>query len=597
MSTTARCPNCSKDVVVPPAAAGRKVRCPKCGSVSIVAIPLDDDDPPVLVAPPPDPPEQPVPLSLDDDPGADENGPPRAAPPPPPPRKVPWKRIGIGAGVCVLFVAVGLIARAVYRMRPPPVIPDAQWQTVEVSGYYKAQLPGPSITVPIKSDQTTLKMKICEPDPDSSYALGSGAWGRWESQPEQDAALGVMCTRMVEALVKEGGGHELNRERITLGPYRGMELVIRVPKVRGKAIVRVYFADDRMIMAIAAGPRLEPDHPNVRKLFDSLEITDSVTYGYALNPGNPPAVAPVREPIALRDLGPIGAVGFAPDRNALVVGGWRAAEWFDLRTRESVARQESGRNGPPGPALSGAVNRTGDRVAVAAGNRAYVYDRNARDPVALTARYELGGEVGFHPTEPWAVSSWCAWDLSTPQANSKSLGGQKAYTHVAFAPNGQLALGLSQWELALCHPQNMEPLATLTRDDVTARVTRFTVSPDATHAAARTANGIPLFSWTMVDGKPQQPGLRWIAHGKPVAALAFTPTNALALVTEDGELHLYSLPGVVPVGWGRVFPARDRTSNVAVGIHPNPNHPDGMLLAVAARDTVRIYDLNRLPKP
>ena len=59
-------------------------------------------------------------------------------------------------------------------------------------------------------------------------------------------------------------------------------------------------------------------------------------------------------------------------------------------------------------------------------------------------------------------------------------------------------------------------------------------------------------------------------------------TTALVLPGDMAETMRSLLPLVEPV---------------ALAIHPNPKHPKGMLAAIAVKDTVRIYDLNKLPKP
>jgi hypothetical protein len=95
------------------------------------------------------------------------------------------------------------------------------------------------------------------------------------------------------ANTKSQGGVEGSRRSIQLGPYEGKELVIEIPQHSAKMITRVYVVQGRLYMAMAGGVGLEPDHANVKRLFESFEILD---HGAAAPPPDQPEPAPTTPP-------------------------------------------------------------------------------------------------------------------------------------------------------------------------------------------------------------------------------------------------------------------------------------------------------------
>src|SRR5207249_3150569 len=95
------------------------------------------------------------------------------------------------------------------------------------------------------------------------------------------------------AFAKENGGKELKRESVSLGDYPGKQLIVKIPSQSAKFIQRVYYAHGRAFIVMIGGRGLEPDHPNVKMLFDSFEILDP---GPEAAPKTEPKPAPQSQP-------------------------------------------------------------------------------------------------------------------------------------------------------------------------------------------------------------------------------------------------------------------------------------------------------------
>lgn len=287
MSQTATCPECGLKLAVPPASAGRKIRCPDCRAVFTApgeqVLSLDDAEP----SPPPPKPkpaanpfdfeDQPAPRRRrddDDDDDDDRDRPRRRATRYAKPKNNTAMVVG---GVVAAVVGLGAFFGVKYgisALRAPATIPDSKWQTVEAPGLMKAKLPGSPNIQTMNVAGVGMTMRTVTPDEDSMYAV---AYSEDELPPHRrglpaETLLNDACSGSVQGVARDGG-HEVSRESITLGPHPGKQIVIDIPKGGGKLTSRVYLVNGRIVMLMAGGRGLEPDHPNVRKLFASLEIT------------------------------------------------------------------------------------------------------------------------------------------------------------------------------------------------------------------------------------------------------------------------------------------------------------------------------------
>jgi choice-of-anchor C domain-containing protein len=102
-----------------------------------------------------------------------------------------------------------------------------------------------------------------------------------------DACDGAMAN------TKNQGAVEVSRRSVQLGAYEGKELVSEIPRHSAKMISRIYMVQGRLYLAMAGAIGLEPDHANVKRLFESFEILD---HGAASPPPDQLEPAPTTPP-------------------------------------------------------------------------------------------------------------------------------------------------------------------------------------------------------------------------------------------------------------------------------------------------------------
>jgi hypothetical protein len=187
------------------------------------------------------------------------------------------------------LVVVGLIfgLRVLFEKgAAPPTIPPGSWQTHEIKGRFTALLPVPFRTT--REDRTLLGGEVVvqvqaswpenEPAANAIYTQWYGVGYTPKALP---AALRGMSDndllkRICDDLVSQthsGGDDVLKRRSIELGSYPGMEVTLAVR--HGKSVTRVYLAHHRIYLIAASGRGIEPNQPNVKRLFESLQIVDT----------------------------------------------------------------------------------------------------------------------------------------------------------------------------------------------------------------------------------------------------------------------------------------------------------------------------------
>jgi choice-of-anchor C domain-containing protein len=184
--------------------------------------------------------------------------------------------------------------RMALRAAPPPVIAAESWQPVEVAGRFKILLPGPSHPITLAAAGMQMTQYNCQPDKDSIYAV---AYTLDVLPPNRrglpaETLLNDACDAAM-ANTKSQGAVEVSRRSIQLGPYEGKELISEIPRHSAKMISRAYVVHGRLYTAMAGAIGLEPDHANVKRLFESFEILDQ---GAAAPPADQPAPAPTTPP-------------------------------------------------------------------------------------------------------------------------------------------------------------------------------------------------------------------------------------------------------------------------------------------------------------
>lgn len=269
------CPGCATDLRIPAASVGTTILCPVCRRP--VAVPRDAPpaDPPAPEPPPAPPPAEPV---VAEAPVA-ETPPAAEAPPTPPPADLApavapgrRRRLPLSTGIALtVAAAVGLGVFLAMRPAVRGEIPEAAWQAVEVPGLFRAKLPGTPRPEPKRDPETGLLTFGVSPDKDSAYEVG------FSEQPLPLAQLGGKVDPLVDQLtellskdVVDAGGKEMKRAKLTR-PHPGREVVLQLPRERGRVVQRVLLVRGRVFVLTAAGPDLDADHPNVARLFRSFE--------------------------------------------------------------------------------------------------------------------------------------------------------------------------------------------------------------------------------------------------------------------------------------------------------------------------------------
>jgi hypothetical protein len=77
-----------------------------------------------------------------------------------------------------------------------------------------------------------------------------------------------------DAAITAAGAKELASSKITLaGKYPGCEYSARFPEAKGVLKARIYIVGKRLYQVVAAGPADFIDSADVKKMFDSFEVT------------------------------------------------------------------------------------------------------------------------------------------------------------------------------------------------------------------------------------------------------------------------------------------------------------------------------------
>jgi hypothetical protein len=333
MDTFIPCPQCSAKLQVAENLFGRKIRCPACKTITVVpapshvsSLPGAADSPAPRPSGPPatnDEHTVPAPRGNRDGEGASKSkavqpGPSLPPDAPSPGEAVPggkrdirkrkkkkkrkrsssWlPNISVDAGLFKPILIVGFLvllgAALIFGLRvlmekggAPPTIPPGSWDTYEVKDRFTALLPSPHRTeersLQVLGGDAIVKVRASWPENESAAnAIYTQWYGAGYSPNALPAArrglsdkdlLNRICDDIV-TLGKTSGDEELKRHGIHLGSYPGMELTVSVR--HGKNVTRVYLAHDRIYLVAAGGRGIEPNQPNVKRLFESLQIVDT----------------------------------------------------------------------------------------------------------------------------------------------------------------------------------------------------------------------------------------------------------------------------------------------------------------------------------
>jgi hypothetical protein len=205
-------------------------------------------------------------------------------------------------GSLLLFLAACLGLYLGVKESKPKGFPAEQWETVEVTGRFRAGLPGKHEQGSCTTLGLTLDLYVCEPTSTSLFVVGltQHELPPDRSMRETGRRLEEVCTTALRRMA----GHrwkETHREAIP-GTYECRQLVVNIDDPRspvptsilpggyltswsdrrslwpaggqGVAIIRFYQAHNRVFVLLAAGKEIDHKHPDVKYLFDSFEILD-----------------------------------------------------------------------------------------------------------------------------------------------------------------------------------------------------------------------------------------------------------------------------------------------------------------------------------
>jgi hypothetical protein len=233
-------------------------------------------------------------------------------------RRFRWlPRIAIGSmhlswslpvfGTLLLFVAAGVGLYLGVKAIKPKGIPTEQWVAVEVVDRFRARLPGKFEKSSTEAFGLPLQFYLCEPNSDSLFAVGLTPKELTPDQSSRPASrrLDDFCAAAITRMDRRRW-RELYRETINADPHQCRQLVFSIddPKGvvrpsralggymfpesnefsepqtlwplggRGHAVIRFYLAHGRAFVILAAGKEIDLKHPDVKCLFESLEILD-----------------------------------------------------------------------------------------------------------------------------------------------------------------------------------------------------------------------------------------------------------------------------------------------------------------------------------
>jgi hypothetical protein len=199
-----------------------------------------------------------------------------------------FKPVLIGAaGILVVAGLIFALRTMFEKGGAPNSIPSGFWQTYEVKDRFTALLPIPFRTtqpdLAVLGGDVVIKARASWPEDNISSA--NAIYTQWYSAGYSPKALpaahrGVsekdLLNRICNDVLANGksaGDEEIKRRPISLGSFPGMELTVSVR--HGKNITRVYLAHHRIYLVAAGGRGIEPNQPNVKRLFESLQILDT----------------------------------------------------------------------------------------------------------------------------------------------------------------------------------------------------------------------------------------------------------------------------------------------------------------------------------
>jgi WD40 repeat protein len=625
MATTINCPRCHAALDVPPDKVGRTTTCPRCQTNVFLKAPAGSEDLgafQLLDAPKPPAPVLPeaIPLAGPQVPPPATGGAQEAmddlawyAPPPPDelkPRKRKKKKQPVASGgmdrdrvrwiigsiVALVFVGVPVVAfgwllvvlfrpMAGGTVDPVDAVAADKWQPLEIPNRIKVRLPGTSQ----RQTRTVAGVEFiwysADPDQDQSYGFG------YTENPlppklralSTDALLDDSCNGCL-AMTK--GAQELSREAIRLGPHAGKQLVMSLPQGNLKGILRTYYnaGSGRRYLVMAAGRGLDPDHANVRRLFESFEILDSEITAPEEPPQPPPAVPPEvvrkdndppvgrrgRLPIPQRppepekpkppgllaeialpaDAGGVMAVAYSRDGKTLTVATRsERAFWYEADSRKPIASQPPRKASTGGGDLTSCdISPAGDRVAfVKHGGLLYFLERgNPPDEVILQPTRSGNihqWKVAFAPDGKFLCTTHGdgmarIWDVEARRMAHELKGFGQQVGSTAYAPDGSL-LACADTNVWLWDPATWQSINKF-KGPGQAIFSALAFAPDGRLLAGIHDRTVHLWAVERdaAKSKPSAPS-RELHHFGRVQQVVFSPDGRLLLsATDDGKLRL-----------------------------------------------------------
>jgi hypothetical protein len=183
--------------------------------------------------------------------------------------------LGLGVVALVILGVIGKFCLDFLMMpKAPPVLAETKWQTFE-EGRIKVQLPGPPVFLNFEVAGQALRTVRVEPTPQSCFMV-SYMPSALPVQGKSFSVDGLLNAGLDGSRdhVAKYGCHELYRKDVKLNSIRGKELVMTLPKTKGTFIVRGYFHEGRLFIVVVGGVGMLPDHPDIVKFLDSLQIEE-----------------------------------------------------------------------------------------------------------------------------------------------------------------------------------------------------------------------------------------------------------------------------------------------------------------------------------
>lgn len=181
----------------------------------------------------------------------------------------------IGGGVMAALVAFGVVIyllSGLFGGGPDP-IPDDQWREVVVENRFKVLLPGPATNQTQNVMGIQMKSYLFSPSNDSAYVVGytEGNLPAHRANLPLETLLNDSCNGSLEMMKRmDPDSKELSRTSVQCGEHTGKELVVYVPRGKGRSISRVFYIHGHLYIISAVGKGMRESHANVQKLFNSF---------------------------------------------------------------------------------------------------------------------------------------------------------------------------------------------------------------------------------------------------------------------------------------------------------------------------------------